>query len=74
MNRLPILAVVFAVIFGTPLYAHHEVLIVSSMMPLFAGVLLILLAAVTALRKKLRWSLRRGHLPVRGDGNGVRGH
>ncbi len=44
---------------GTPAFAHHEVVVATSMMPLMGGLVVILLAAVSAGRQGLRKRLTR---------------
>ena len=42
-----------AALLGSPAYAHHEIVVATSMMPLMGGIAVVLLAAITAIRRKL---------------------
>ncbi len=43
-----------AALLGSPAYAHHEIVVATSMMPLMGGISVILLAAITAIRPRLK--------------------
>ena len=42
-----------AALLGSPAYAHHEIVVATSMMPLLGGIAVILLAAITATHRRL---------------------
>jgi hypothetical protein len=46
-------------VLATPAFAHHEVIVATSMMPLMGGLSLILVAALAGLRQKFRGRKRR---------------